>query len=83
MKKYPYLTGDFMWTAWDYIGEAGLGAWAYTPDGKVFDKPYPWLLADSGAMDILGDPTGELFLASAVWEKLERPAICVRPLGRP
>lgn len=83
VKKYPYLTGDFMWTAWDYIGEAGLGAWAYTPDGKVFDKPYPWLLADSGAMDILGDPTGELFLASAVWEKLERPAICVRPLGRP
>ena len=69
VKKYPYLVGDFMWTAWDYLGEAGLGAWAYTPDGKGFNKPYPWLLADSGAFDILGDPNGELFWASAVWGK--------------
>ena len=69
VKKYPYLVGDFMWTAWDYLGEAGLGSWAYTPDGKGFNKPYPWLLADSGTYDILGDPGGELFWASAVWGK--------------
>ncbi len=81
VKKYPYLVGDFMWTAWDYLGEAGIGAWAYTPDGKGFNKPYPWLLADTGAMDILGDPNGELFRASAVWGKLDGPAICVQPLG--
>ncbi len=24
VKKYPYLLGDFMWTAWDYLGEAGM-----------------------------------------------------------
>ena len=65
VKQYPYLVGDFMWTAWDYLGEAGIGAWAYTPDGKSFDKPYPWLLADVGALDLLGDPNGELFLAQA------------------
>ena len=55
VKEYPYLIGDFMWTAWDYLGEVGLGAWAYTADGKGFNKPYPWLLADAGAMDILGN----------------------------
>ena len=82
VKQYPYLIGDFMWTAWDYLGEVGIGAWAYTPDGKGFQKPYPWLLADTGAMDILGDPNGELFMASAVWDRLDRPAICVQPLGR-
>ena len=81
VKKYPYLTGDFMWTAWDYLGEAGIGAWAYTPDGKGFNKPYPWLLADTGAMDILGNPNGELFHAAAVWDKLERPVICVQPIN--
>ncbi len=69
VKKYPYLVGDFMWTAWDYLGEAGIGAWAYTSDGKGFSKPYPWLLADTGAFDILGDPNGEAFWASAVWGK--------------
>ncbi len=52
VKKYPYLIGDFMWTAWDYLGEAGLGAWTYHKDGCTFDKPYPWLLADAGAVDI-------------------------------
>ncbi|MBO6053835.1 MAG: glycoside hydrolase family 2 protein, partial [Clostridia bacterium] len=81
VERYPYLVGDFMWTAWDYLGEAGIGAWAYTADGKGFSKPYPWLLADTGAFDILGDPNGELFHASAVWGKLDRPAICVQPIN--
>lgn len=81
VRQYPYLVGDFMWTAIDYIGETGAGTWAYTPDGKGFSKPYPWLLADMGAMDILGDPNGELFHASAVWGKLKAPAICVQPVN--
>lgn len=84
VKKYPYLVGDFMWTAWDYLGEAGLGAWAYTPDGKGFNKPYPWLLADCGALDILGNPNGELYLAQAVWGMLDRePQIGVQPVNHP
>lgn len=81
VKEYPNLVGDFMWTAWDYIGEAGIGAWAYTPDGKGFSKPYPWLLGDTGAFDILGDPNGELFHAAAVWGTLDSPAICVQPIN--
>ena len=83
VKKYPYLVGDFMWTAWDYLGEAGLGAWGYTPDSKGFSKPYPWLLADTGAMDILGDPNGELFLAQAAWDLLDKPKIAVQPVNHP
>jgi len=80
VKKYPYLIGDFMWTAWDYIGEAGIGAWAYTDDGKGFNKPYPWLLADTGAFDILGNPTGEVFLAKTVWGASQNPIIAVQPI---
>ena len=81
VKKYPYLVGDFMWTAWDYLGETGIGAWPYTPDGKAFDKPYPWLLADVGALDLLGNPNGELFLAQAAWGLLKKPAIAVQPVN--
>lgn len=83
VKRYPYLIGDFMWTAWDYIGEAGLGAWAYTRDGSGFNKPYPWLLADTGAFDIVGIPNGEMFLAQAVWGLLGKPAIGVQPVNHP
>ena len=35
-------------------------------------NPYPWLLADSGAYDILGNPTGELFWASAIKSEAKR-----------
>lgn len=82
VKKYPWVVGDFMWTAWDYLGEAGSGAWAYTKDGLGFEKPYPWLLADMGVLDILGDPNGEAFQSAAIWETLRGPRIAVRPLNK-
>ena len=83
VKKYPYLAGDFMWTAIDYLGEAGIGAWAYTKDGKGFSKPYPWKLADTGAIDIIGTPNAELFQAQAAWDILKKPVITVRPINHP
>lgn len=83
VEKYPYLAGDFMWTAWDYLGEAGLGAWAYTPDGMSFNKPYPWLLADCGAFDILGNPGAPVACAQAAWGLDEAPYIGVQPVNHP
>ena len=30
---HPYVLGDFTWTAMDYLGESGIGAWSYgTPE---------------------------------------------------
>ena len=83
VEEYPWLCGDYMWTAWDYLGEVGLGTWAYTSDGKVFNKPYPWLLADTGTMDILGHPNGEMFLAQAVWHIGSAVQMAVRPVNHP
>jgi hypothetical protein len=82
VKKYPYLIGDYMWTAWDYLGEAGIGGWAY--DGTpMMKKPYPWLLADTGAIDILGNIGAESKYASTVWGLEEKPYIGVRPVNHP
>lgn len=83
VERYPYLIGDFMWTAWDYIGEAGLGSWSCHEDAKRFNKPYPWLLADTGAFDILGNPNGEAMLAKTVWGFAKEPLIGVRPCNQP
>lgn len=82
VEKLPYLYGDFMWTAWDYIGEVGIGAWSYHADGKGFTKKYPWLLADVGAFDILGDDNAEAGMASVVWGARKIPYIGVRPVNR-
>lgn len=82
-QKQPNLAGDFMWTAIDYLGEAGIGAWAYTEDGRTFNKPYPWVLGDVGALDLLGNPTGEIYLANAAWHQLDGPRMTVQPVNHP
>jgi hypothetical protein len=80
-QRLPYLVGDFLWSAWDYIGEAGIGAWAYGGGEIALSKPYPWLLADIGILDILGNPTGEALLVKALWnEGPMDPLIAVRPV---
>lgn len=83
VKKLPYVIGDFMWTAWDYIGETGIGAWSYHECGNGFVKPYPWLLGDTGAFDILGHATGEAALAETVFKEDEEVRLFVKPLNHP
>ena len=81
VERLPNLVGDFMWAAWDYLGEAGAGAWAYTAAEAGFSKPWPWLIAGSGALDILGQPNAHAALAEAVWKTADVPCICVRPVN--
>lgn len=84
VEQYPYLIGDFMWTAWDYLGEAGLGAWAYTEDAMSFNKPYPWLLGGAGVIDLIGHGDGSALLAKAVWGKNNgQIGIAVTPANHP
>lgn len=83
VKELPNVIGDFMWTAWDYLGEAGLGAWSYEADARGFNKPYPWLLADTGAFDINGIPNGEALWAKAVYADDGKPYLAVRPCNHP
>lgn len=82
VKKHPYLIGDFMWTSWDYLGEAGLGAWSYT-GGMPFNRPYPWILGGAGVIDILGNPDASCKYAEVVWEHEKQPVIGVRPVNHP
>jgi len=81
VKEMDNLVGDFMWTAWDYIGEVGIGAWFYGEGEGSFTKPFPWKLADTGALDILGNPNGEAYLAKAVFLENDEPYICVSPIS--
>ena len=82
VEKYPYVLGDFMWTAWDYLGEAGIGAWSYE-GGIAFNRPYPWLLAGAGVIDICGNPDASCRYAATVWKQIDKPVIGVRPVNHP
>ena len=95
VKALPNVVGDFVWSSWDYLGEAGSGAWAYTPDGKGFEKPFPWILADQGALDICGNACGQLYLEQVAWDVADGgrahaadwqpidPRIAVQPANHP
>ena len=54
VEKHPQIIGDFTWTGWDYIGEAGLGIPAFAPGEGGFGARFPSQLAYIGDMDITG-----------------------------
>lgn len=63
--KYPYLIGDFVWTAFDYIGEASIGWRGYWQDSNFF----PWNLAWCGDIDICGWKRPQSFYRDALWKE--------------
>jgi beta-galactosidase len=79
-ERTPNVIGDFMWTGWDYLGEAGLGTWTYGSAPAILAKAYPQLLAGTGVVDITGLPSAQSLLARAVWGDLDAPQIAVRPI---
>ena len=61
IENTPWVIGDFTWTAWDYIGEAGIGkAIFYEPGDPRINtpwgtgSPFPWRTANDADYDITG-----------------------------
>ena len=53
----PWVVGDFVWTAIDYLGESGIGRWYYEGDtpGESWERPlFPWHAAYCGDIDFTG-----------------------------
>ena len=75
VKKYPQLIGDFVWSAWDYLGEACIGDWTYH---SYCGLP---LLAGQGMIDITGKPLASMAFMQVVWGLRKKPFIGVRPLN--
>lgn len=69
----PYIAGDFVWTAWDYIGESSIG-WLCSPGDKNF---YPWHLAFCGDIDICGWKRPASYFRDALWDIKENISLFV------
>ncbi|WP_269235569.1 sugar-binding domain-containing protein [Flavobacterium flavigenum] len=53
----PYIIGDFVWTAMDYLGESGIGRYYYKGDvkGEHYERDlFPWHGAYCGDIDLIG-----------------------------
>jgi beta-galactosidase len=71
----PYVIGDFVWTSFDYMGEASIG-WRSFPTVQSF---YPWNLAFCGDLDICGWKRPQSYYRDALWKE-NQLSIFVKPL---
>jgi beta-galactosidase len=75
VEKYPWVIGDFVWTSFDYIGEASIG-WRGYPQELDF---YPWHLAYCGDLDICGNRRPQSYFRQTLWDEQPVVAIFVTP----
>jgi beta-galactosidase len=71
---HPYVVGDFVWTAFDYIGEASIGWRGYWQESNF----YPWTLAYCGDIDICGWKRPQSYYRDALWKK-DQLSVFVKP----
>lgn len=66
-ERCSYVIGDFAWTAWDYIGEPGIGRIEEQQEGFNVYAHYPWMLAYCGDFDITGFRRPVSYWREIVW----------------
>ena len=78
VERLPHVIGDFTWTGWDYIGEAGVGIPAYKWGEGGFEAAFPAQLAYPGDFDITGFRRPASYYREAVFGLRKKPYIAVQ-----
>jgi len=78
----PHVIGDFTWTGWDYLGEAGIGRTAYGEavgglGMSSFHGEFPWLVAGCGDLDITGHRRPQSYYREIVFGLRADPYVAV------
>lgn len=73
VEEHPYVIGDFVWTALDYLGEAGIG---HTLELEEREKNpqfmgWPWYNAWCGDIDICGEKKPQSYYRDVIWRERE------------
>lgn len=76
VKKHHQIIGDFVWTGWDYLGEAGTcGAWDYPEWGGL------GLFDGAGTVDATGYLTANDYYMQIEYGTYTSPYIAVKPVS--
>lgn len=76
VERLPHVIGDFVWTALDYLGEAGIGRFWYKERGGWLGA-YPWHTAFCGDIDLCGFKRPQSYYRDCVWGVSKAPYIAV------
>jgi beta-galactosidase len=80
VRENAHVIGDFTWTGWDYLGEAGIGRVDYPDEDYVptgISAPYPWLTGWVGDIDITGHRRPASYYRETVFGLRHEPDIAV------
>jgi beta-galactosidase len=69
VEEHPYVIGDFVWTAMDYLGESGIGHTRLSNQPDNFLMPWPWYNAWCGDLDICGFKKPQSYYRDVVWRR--------------
>ncbi len=81
VRNNSYITGEFVWTAMDYLGENGIGRWEYgTPleRGHGRDALFPWHGAYCGDLDEIGTRKDCSHYRRILWDRGEKLYMTIR-----
>lgn len=72
-----HVIGDFIWVAYDNLGEAGVGrvVWDNSDEPKGFMGEYPWRSCFQGDMDLCGYRTGQSYYREIMWGDSNTPVM--------
>jgi beta-galactosidase len=62
-----YVAGEFLWTGFDYIGEAGIGDVGHGCDFWKTWPNWPWRGANCGVIDMCGFPKPGYWFRKSLW----------------
>ena len=83
VEKNPWVIGDFVWTALDYLGETGCGNSTYGPKEvqRVGLKSWPWFNAFCGDIDLCGFKKPQLFYRDVIWNNSKLEMMVHEPIS--
>ena len=70
VEQLPYVVGDFVWTAMDYLGEAGIGSASIRTSGtQSMFQSWPWYNGWCGDIDLIGQKKPQSYYRDVVWHR--------------
>jgi beta-galactosidase len=74
VEMHSYVIGDFLWTSWDYLGEAGIGKLLHVKPEEaqkaamsMHTAEYPWRAAYGSDYDLLGFARPQSAFHRIIW----------------
>lgn len=82
MQRTPQFLGEFVWTAMDYIGEAGIGTTAHIKKGSppYYSAGWPVVNAGCGDLDLTGRQKAQSLARDVAWGVSHLEMVVQRPV---